>query len=204
MVEPEWTDVDGVKPMADEWILDRLELMAEVTHEVRGRLLRSMGEPMTVAELAERMDVPVTRLYHHMNRLEQDGLITVVATRKVGGVTERRYRAVAGMFKIDPRLLEEADPRELAGAMGALFDVAKVELQAEIESGAVGPAIAEELMMLSLVELTLSPTRLAELRGRLTDLLEEFGLDDADEPGNDPVRLFVAAFPIQRLSLIHI
>ena len=197
MVEGEWSDIDGIEPMADVWLLDRLDLLSEVTHELRGRLLRSMAKPITVAELAQRFDVPVTRLYHHVNRLERDGLIAVVATRKVGGVTERRYRAVAESFKVDPRLIAEADQRDLAVALGALFDVAKVELQSEVEAGTIQAAVLDEQVILSLAELTLRPERLAELKQRLVELVEEFGVDPADEPGNDPVRLFVAAFPAQ-------
>lgn len=195
MAEIGWDEVDGVEPIARERQMDRLELLAEVTHEVRGRLLRQLASPQTVAELATTLDVPVTRLYHHTNRLEQLGLIEVVATRQVGGVVERRYRAVAESFKIDPQLLDEADESQLSRALGALFDVAKVELQTEVESGAWRSSAMEEELFLTLADLHLTSDRLQDLRQRLTDLLDDFRQDSPTDPETNPVQLFIASFP---------
>lgn len=167
--------------------------MAEVTHEVRGLLLRRMKEPSTVAELAERLDVPVTRLYHHVNRLESVGLITVVATRQSGAVTERQYQAVARAFKLDPTLLADSDGAALSRALGALFDVTKVELQHEIELGTVSRAVDEENLILSLSDLRLTVDRQRELRDQVMNLLQEF-----DDDEGEPYRFFVAAFPGSR------
>ena len=50
----------------------------------RVRLLRLLRDPYTVKGLAQRLDVPPTRLYHHVNVLEEVGLIEVVETRPAG------------------------------------------------------------------------------------------------------------------------
>ena len=193
MAETEWVPVDGVLPIAEDHLLDRLELLDEVTHALRGRLLRSMIAPVSVAELAKLMDVPVTRLYHHINRLEAAGLVIVVSTRKSGAVTEHRYRAVAKSFKLDPQLVAQTDGPAMGKALGALFDVARLELQHEVEFGAMQDVIADEQMVLSLSELQLTPDRQHALRDRIVELILEFG----DEDG-EPFRLFVAAFPMER------
>ncbi len=196
MAESDWTEVDGTVEIVEEYVLDSLDLLAEVTHRVRGLLLRRMHQPKTVAELADLLDVPVTRLYHHINRLESHGLISVVATRQSGAATERRYRAVSRTFKLDPSLLSAREGpagAELGRALGALFDVAKVELQHEIEVGTARQALEDENMVLTLSDLRLTPDRQRELRNRLVDLLHEF--DDED---GDPYRLFAAGFPVSR------
>ena len=81
-----WQAVDGLEPQMERRDLSDLDLMSEVTHPIRGMILRRLKEPRTVADLAALLDVPITRLYHHVNRLVDAGLIRVVATRQVADV----------------------------------------------------------------------------------------------------------------------
>jgi DNA-binding transcriptional ArsR family regulator len=100
-----WMPVDAVGPQQEQRDLDDLDLVAEMTHPVRGVILRRLKQPRTVAEVADLLDVPITRLYHHVNRLVDAGLVQVVATRQVAAVTERRYQTVADAFGISADLL---------------------------------------------------------------------------------------------------
>jgi DNA-binding transcriptional ArsR family regulator len=192
-----WVPVAGVDGPDERLDLDDLGLLADVTHPVRGKLLRRLKHPRTVAELAALLDVPVTRLYHHVNRLEQLGLVRVVATRRVGAVTERRYQVAARSIGVSHELVETSDAGEMADAMGSLFDVAKVGLQREIESGAhLGLARLDLDSTLSLAELRLSPDRRRELIARLEDIIGDFSSDAADdEPAGETMILFIAAYP---------
>ena len=61
---------------------------------LRQSLLGVFAEPCTVKAAAERLGVPVGRLYHHLDRLEAEGLIQVVAERKRRAVVERTFQAV--------------------------------------------------------------------------------------------------------------
>lgn len=193
--DEDWTPTDPDWVPADSVSLDRLELLDEVVHPTRGALLRRLRHPRTVADLAEVLQVPITRLYHHVNRLERDGLIRIVATRRVGGVVERRYRAVGRRFELDPDLLERSEPAALARAFGALFDVAKVSLQREFELGAVGRDSLEDATIVTLAQLHLEPARRRALVERLHEVLAEFTSEDGSAPDTEPFRLFVAAFP---------
>jgi DNA-binding transcriptional ArsR family regulator len=184
-----WSAIAG-EP-AELFEMDDLALIDEVTHSVRGMIMRRLKEPHTVAELAELLDVPVTRLYHHVNRLEQLGLIRVVATRRVGAATERRYQVVAKSFALAPHLFDDGDSRALAKAMAALFDVAKIGLQKMVEGGGLRAADRKERSFLSLGEVHLGPDRLAELVHRLRELVEEY---ESEEDG-EPATLFIAAYP---------
>lgn len=197
-IEPDaWTPVPGVEPPVEVVELDDLDLLAEITHPIRGRVLRRLKDPRTVAEVAELMGVPVTRLYHHVNKLEQAGLVRVVATRRVGAVTERRYQVGACSHRVDRRLFDDADGRELAAALASLFDVAKLGLQREVEAGHFrGFADLEDHAMLSLGELYLSDERRHALVHRLRELVEEFASDrDAADRDATTFTLFVAAYP---------
>lgn len=192
-----WTPCDDAAEMLDRYEFDDLDLMAELTHPIRGIVLRRLKEPRTVAELAELMDVPVTRLYHHVNRLNDNGLIQVVATRQVAAVTERRYQVVAKTFAINRELFNTLDNRELSLALGSVFDVAKLGFQRVVDRGGYrGIGSLEEHSLLSLGEINLSAGRRQELMRRLRGVIAEFESDlPADDPAATSITLFVAAFP---------
>jgi DNA-binding transcriptional ArsR family regulator len=202
---PGWTPLTPGWEPAEELALARVELLDELVHPVRGAIVRWLREPRTVADLAELLDVPVTRLYHHIKRLEADGLIRVEATRRVGAVTERRYRVTARRFEVPPALLDQHDRTSLGRAVGGLFDVTKVALQREFEIGTFTSTSIEEQLMVSLAELHLDDDRRTALLTKLRELLEEFtdGDQHRDEGSSGdadraPFRLFVAAFPETR------
>jgi hypothetical protein len=201
--------LDSVDELEDGWAptthwgepaeclaLADLDLLAEATHPVRGNILRRLRRPRTVAELAKLLDVPITRLYHHVNRLHDLELIHVVATRQVAAVTERRYQVVARSFSVDKELLKSTDKRELSVALSSLFDVARLGFERHIEAGGMDDLDrGDALSTLSLAETHLSPDRHRELIERLTELVKEFSSDVAeDDPDGTRVTLFVAAY----------
>ena len=171
--------------------------MAEVTHPVRGAILRRLKQPRSVAQLAELLDVPITRLYHHVNRLTDAGLIHVVATRQVAAVTERRYQTVARSFGVSADLLESTDKRELSAALGSLFDVAKLGFQRYVESDEFSMADhADQHSVLSFSAIHLSEARRLELLQRITELAEKFVSDlPDDDPGATTLHFFVSVNP---------
>jgi DNA-binding transcriptional ArsR family regulator len=192
-----WTPIPGVGPPEEVFELDDLDLLGHVTSPVRGAILRRLKEPRTVAEVAAALGVPVTRLYHHVNKLEEFGLIRVVATRQVAAVTERRYQASGQSFRVARSLFETSDERELSLALGSLFDVAKLGFQRAVEAGEYRVVDQiDERSFLSLGDLALSPDRRRELVLRLVALVEEYRSDlDIDDPAAEHFALFVAAYP---------
>jgi predicted ArsR family transcriptional regulator len=190
-----WEASTAAVPLVERIELDDLDLLREATHPVRGAILHRLRTPRSAAELAELMDVPVTRLYHHVNKLAGLGLIQVVATRQVAAATERRYQVTARSFSLAPELFDTSDRTELALALGSLFDMAKLGLQRSIEAG-LRLDDPETQVALSLGEIHLSDERRSELLRRLEGLVGEFGSDLADDdPDANHVTLFVAAFP---------
>ena len=188
-----WVAPAGVLPLAEELELDDVDVLREVTHPVRGAVLRRLRTPRSVAELASLMDVPVTRLYHHVNKLADLGLIQVVATRQVAAVTERRYQVTARSFSLSPQLFDAEDRTEIAVALGSLFDLAKLGLQRSVEAGL---RVADDHVVLSLGEIHVSDERRRELLERLEQVITEFRSDlHDDDPHANHMTLFLAAFP---------
>jgi DNA-binding transcriptional ArsR family regulator len=194
----DWTDIPGSEELGEELVLHDLDLVAELTHPTRSSLLHRLRTPRSAAELAADMQVPVTRLYHHLNRLEELGLIVVVATRRSGATTERRYRVATDGFRIDPDAARGRPPAEVATALGALFDVTRTELRHEIETGALDPERLEGRAMLAFLTLSLSDEQRVAFVDRLDALVREFTQFDADttvaDPGANRFRLLLAGF----------
>lgn len=194
-----WLPVEGATEPADKMEIHDIDVMLEATHPIRGLVLRRLKHPHTVAEVAAAMQVPVTRLYHHVNRLVDAGLIRVVATRQVAAVTERRYQVTARSFGLHRDVFESSDRKELALAMGSIFDLAKIGLQRLIESGGydeVDPGDESGHSAISLGEIHLTDERRRELMQRLESLFQEFTPAGSEEgPDTTPITLFVAAFP---------
>lgn len=195
--QSDWVETEpGWRPL-EVFHLNRLELLDEVVHTVRGTVLRHLREPRTVGQLAELMSVPITRLYHHVNRLEADGLIRVDATRPVGGVTERRYRTIARRLELAPELYEEVEGAQLGRALGGLFDLAKASMQREFELGSHFGHQLDDLALLTLGELHLTGAQRDDLLERLRSIFEEFtSPTDERRADSSPFKLFVAAFPV--------
>lgn len=195
MTESGWTPIPGAEVPAERLEFESLDFLDELANPVRARIMRRLREASSIAELASALDVPVTRLYHHINRLESAGMIRVVATRQVGAVTERRYQVVARSFAIASKFFDSHDSDEVAAALGSLFDLAKMGFQRQVEGGRID-FDDETTSILSFGHLTLTDDRRTELVERLAALADEFGNDPKPSDGSaGRVALFVAAHP---------
>ena len=86
---------------------------------------------MSVKQLAEELDVSVTRLHYHVNILEGAGVIRVVATRKAGAMIQKLYHATADSYRPSRSLVDNIeDPREAARvAAAAVLGTARVDAE---------------------------------------------------------------------------
>lgn len=105
------------------------EVFEVLNNTLRMRILRRLVEPNSIRGVAEELNVPPTRLYYHVNMLEEAGIIEVVETRKVGAMLQKIYRTTAKSFRPSPRLSEsDVPPHELAKIMsGVVLDGARVD-----------------------------------------------------------------------------
>ena len=182
-----------------------VETLRAISDATRMRILETMVQrrdpAWSVKELAAALDVPQTRLYHHVELLLERDLIRPVERRVVSGIIETRYNVVATSFQLD-RALFAADSDEglavLHETLRAVFDTARSELELAIRLRSVDAspdAAPDRRLLLSRGLTRMAPDRATELRERLARLLEEYAADDdtADAIGWG---LVVALYPM--------
>jgi hypothetical protein len=96
----------------------------------------------TVAELAAGLGCAPTRLYRHVQRLLDEGLLAVEREVKVRGTIERHYRASAKQLKLDrPRFAARGGRRRegLDAILAYVFDQSRADIEGAVAAGRVDP-----------------------------------------------------------------
>lgn len=128
--------------------INDLETMKVLTDPTRLAILESLGQPASVTEIAERLDVPRTRLYHHIKLLEEHGIIRVADTRQKGALSEKLYEATADSYAPGAQLLESEDAGERAEAIvTGILDATREDLRRSIVKFAFTPELKERKQM---------------------------------------------------------
>lgn len=198
------SDEDRDFAPAGERVISDVETLKALSDPVRLRILETMvtaaDETWTVKRIAAALGVGPTKLYHHINILEERELIRVAGTRVVSGIIETSYRIAQLSLRLDRSLLSgsSADVRtSVHEVLAVIFDSVRDEIERGLASGMVKSSDdpLSELMIRGLT--MLAPDRAAELRRRLRELLEEFDTDDPRdvEPGSIPFGYLVALYP---------
>ena len=191
------------EPVAERVISD-VETLKALSDPVRLRILETMvtaaDEAWTVKRLAKALDTNPTKLYHHINILEEREFIRVAGTRVVSGIIETSYRIAQLSLRLDRALLSGAgaDVRSsVHDVLAVVFDSVRDEIERGLSSGVIKSSDdpLSELMIRGLT--MVHPDRAVELRRRLRELLEEFDTNDpaAVEPGAVPFGYLVALYP---------
>ncbi len=199
----ETTTATGLTPAAERVISD-VETLRALSDPVRLRILETMiqaaDEDWTVKRIAAALGVGPTKLYHHVAILEEREFIRVAGKRVVSGIIETRYRVAQLNVRLDRALLSASSPADEGTAaieevQRTIFDAAREDVGRALRSGATqvdpGDGVARGVLRQDLMRL--SDTRAAELRERLSALLDEY--DDDDTEGR-PVGLLIALYPI--------
>jgi DNA-binding transcriptional ArsR family regulator len=182
-------------------VIDDLETLKVLADPTRAAILELLAETRSVTQLAAALEVPRTRLYHHIELLQSKGLIEQVAERRVGALTERLYALTAKVFRPSARLLRSGDAHGRVEAITTLlFDTTKSDLGRSVASGelelderggvrraGLGRSIAH-----------LSPEQAAEFISELEALVARF--DDAHASAEDarPFAFVWALYPSSR------
>lgn len=185
---------------AEVFPIDDLETLQLITTEPRIELIELLRKPSSVAQLAEHLDVPRTRLYHHINALEEIGAIVVVDERRAGALNEKIYQVAARRFQPSEKFLESATPKEQAIAiLDSLFSITRTDLVRAVERHQLSLADAETQQSMAITRhmLTLTAGRRTELVGKLESLVHEFA-DDPESDETEPFGLLIVAHPSSR------
>ncbi|MCB2224704.1 MAG: helix-turn-helix domain-containing protein [Actinobacteria bacterium] len=113
-------------------LIEDMETFRIIDNPLRQRIWHLTRNPRSVGEIAERLGVPPTRLYYHVNMLADAGFLEVVEVRKSGAQLERVYQGRAGTLAPSPEFLESiGDAGKAAHILaGALFDNSRTEVEA--------------------------------------------------------------------------
>jgi DNA-binding transcriptional ArsR family regulator len=185
-------DADTLKAISDPTRMRMLEVMV------------SRQDPAwSVKELAAALDVPPTRLYHHVELLTERGLIRAVEQRVVSGIIETRYRVAARSFQLDRKMFagDTDEAREvLSGMLDAVFDRARAEVEDAVRADASvlsKDSPVHRQVFLSRAFARLTPARAEELRKHLQAFESE--LDDEEELDGGPYGFVLAMYPLAPL-----
>ena len=148
-----------------------LEQVRILAHPLRLKLIEHFAQcPMTTRQVAEKLGVPATRLYHHVNALEAVGLIRLKETRPVRGTIEKYYEAVARKMMVDANVFGEATGG-LSGMLASVMDEARRDLEAALERKDTTPDTLKPVALRAIVRG--SPGELARLRKQLLETLQK-------------------------------
>lgn len=151
-------------PLGDLHLITTRKELKAAAHPLRDTILDLLLErSASVRELAAALTRPSSTVAHHVGVLHDAGLITVVSTRRVRAVQERRYGRTARVYYVGPVLPEGVDPeRDLANLLGV----------AHAESIA---AHRDDDLRAILQHARIPRDRVREFWGRVQDLAREFG-----------------------------
>ncbi|MFK0019124.1 ArsR/SmtB family transcription factor [Streptomyces sp. NPDC090798] len=155
-------------------LTSELQLRA-VSNFVRHRILRVLrDQPATITQVAARLGIAKGSASYHMRLLEKAGMVAVVRTRKVRGVTERYYERTSSGIRL---------PEPEQGAPNVVMRHAL----ADLEAAPSGPP-----RLVRMHQARLSKDRFAEFTARLQALVEEIAA--ASDPAEPAATLAVAFF----------
>ncbi len=198
--------LEEIKP--DEvYIIDNAETLKVIFDATRMKIIELlMGEPRNVKQLSKILNIPPTKLYYHVNMLEEHGIIRVVSTRVVSGIIEKMYQVRAHSFQLKRSLLSfgpDGDSETLDIALGSLFERTLEEIKSSLKAGLINPNKTETEspdLMLNHVISQMSPEKHGQFVARIRELIKEFDQcgDDrhtVEEPGIK-FALIMAMYPV--------
>jgi len=92
-------------------MIDDLATLQVIAEPLRAQIFEVLAnDALTVRQVSERLGLTPSRLYYHINLLEQHGLIQVAETRTVMNMIEKVYQAVAPNLEVADALLDFTSP----------------------------------------------------------------------------------------------
>lgn len=169
-----------------------LEALKVFSDPLRQQLIEALLDgAKTVKQIAAELDLAPTKLYYHVNLLEEHGLIRVTETRIVSGIIEKHYMAAAREYLIERSLLtpgQNMSDEGLEIAFDAMIEPIRTDLRKSLVQGLIdtsddAPEQRKFRMWRAMSQL--SETQAAEFYARLEKLIDEFNAfkeSDADAP----------------------
>ena len=179
--------------MRDVVYLDQIEQAEALLKPQRIETLRQLAEPRSCTEVAVELDQTPQRVYYHVKRLQEAGLVRQVAERRVRGINEGIYQAAGRSYWLSPGLVGRIGLRQTRDrlSLGYLVDLME-GVQADV---AALDLTRPDLPSIGVSgDIRVRPEQrkafLDELQQTLQDLFTRYGGADGDA-----FRLAVACYP---------
>lgn len=192
--------------MEDTFVIENVDQLKVFADPLRQKLLQGFCcNPATTKQVANLLGEKPTRLYHHVEQLENAGFIEVVETKQNRGTVEKYYQTVASKFVVDHALTEQAGAE--AGGISDIQTTLVNTLQAGLADARqyFSPGEKKEgeersiPIMATQVEAQLSSPKAIEFVKRLCDLVQEYSPGEKQENAQT-FSITVAIFPINKES----
>lgn len=173
--------------LANEFVVDDLEVLKVIAHNTRLDILQSLKHPKTVKEIARRLNLPATKLYYHVNLMEKHGLIQVVETNIVSGIIEKKYQATARNYRMQDGLLTDSHTfrEEIDMVLETIFNTTRSEIKRSIEAKQMKLTNEDKRGLVCHTGLRLTPTQFTEFHKHLEEFLRKMEEQSKQNDGED-------------------
>ncbi len=185
------------------FVIRDLETLRVMADPVRMQIFETLAHAtLSPKQLALKLGLATSKLYYHLNTMEQHGLILVAETAMVANLQEKRYRTTALYLDVDPTLLSFATTEgqeTVMTVLGSTLNTTREDVfrslrvrAAELAAGA--PSNPQHLVI-SRQSARMNEERAAAFRARLVALMQEFAdIAGSPEDAADPIFALTVAF----------
>jgi DNA-binding transcriptional ArsR family regulator len=179
--------------MKDILYVDRFEQADALFKPQRVEVLRKLAEPRSCTEVGAELGQSPQRVYYHVKKLVDAGLVDQVSERKVRGIVEGIYQATAQSYWLSPKLVGTIGPRRVQDelSLGFLLNLVE-EVQDDLVALRHGEGALPTLGVSGEIQLRPEGRQafLDDLRTTLQDLFARHGGSEGEI-----LKLAVACYP---------
>lgn len=173
-------------PMSkDEFLIQDLETLKVISHPMRLDLVKLFKKPRTVKQVSALIDTVPTKLYYHVNLLEQHGILNVTETNIVSGIIEKTYQVSARRFRVDEAMLGSADHKDekIETTLNVVIDTTREELRRSLIAENSEDSLKNKTLVRT--HLRLSKADVETFRDRFEALIMEYEALSEKRPDTD-------------------
>jgi DNA-binding transcriptional ArsR family regulator len=191
--------------MRDVFYIQDVDQATALLKPARVELLKRLDRPRTCPELADMLGDSAQKIYYHVKALEKVGLVEKVDEKRVRGVVEGYYQAVARSYWLAPQLVGEIGGERMTSnqiSLRVLLDLAE-EIHDDIGTLANKASTGKDVPSLSLSAHIYLPDGsrraefLQEIQTIFQNLARKYAIpqDDLDIVDEQGFRLVLVCYP---------
>lgn len=187
----------------ENFVLDQVGQVKTLFKPIRLELLAVLDKPRTCSQLAESFHTSPQKIYYHIKVLERSGLVKKVSEKRVRGIMEGYYQAVAESYWLSPQLIyqlggERRSREQMSlGYVLGLAEQVLNEVTPLLKSKTNIPSLGVS-GQINLRDETDRSNFLKELQDLVTNLAEKYGdqgFDHTDTEGDMNFKFIMACYP---------